>query len=984
MPPATEASFKAEKIPECGLLLNAFRKCYFFLDNGTCSSPRWPTSATNCIMKTTRRIYHFHTRNDISGEDLANFVTQVLQQCGIDRDALVIKFSSPIGNRADPAELQPLDLDLTKLGQALNVECDPKTGCPDFLLYMESAAEGSFNKLVVKALPGQQLEETGGEPQSFGTIVFKIVLDQVSPSTITRLYDALVEFLHITPRSTISLLLSGGGFRATLYHLGVIQLLRDTGYLKDVSYVTSVSGGSILAAHMALNWDAYVGSSEATFNATIAQLRNFVREDVRGRILKLYLLFFPLIFPVRLVLKLANKLFKIQNSLDHTWGSKTDWLSWSYRKLYCNHALRSMRAAAGTCKTAEPPATYLLATSLAKGALCAFSSRGISIETHEDPTQAAHMGVAVDMHAETDSPTFRFLSCESYRLRDAVAASSAFPPLFNPLMVTPGDVHADEHGISATNVFYPMDHLTDGGVFDNLGLRKFLWDRGREGASKFRPQPCSFLIISDASSPFDIKPGKSFWGTLTRNVRATDILMKRVVELENRNAKRYDQQLIARATAIGESQSDSRRGQVTQTLHCSITQTLARNEVTLAAALQPLVASIRTDLDSFSDLEIRCLVQHGYAVARHQFMSKLRGRELTQFMRHSRKPAQGFQDLDRRLLKPPGEKLLAQMKRGEFLATFRWKSFIRHWVEVTGLSLVFAIGFGSLGYYAHRKFIVEPRKRKNAASVERYRKMTENVLNAYDIVSNLPAETVARAPRWSGKYTVTYFSSQEMDRELAASNLQLRFDDLEQEQRESIINAKAIAGKTGKGNLTVNTVTTMPPLENLEYWQGTVRDYYFPDTSPFTKGERSGSRQPQVPQSEIMMILFGKSTETTLLQLYFLQRSTSKSYRNNFYEVELTPIDTWDRGSENINNQIGPDTEAGLGIMPPVIFPIPSRYRFAFVQAQEKRIYKGILRHPTMNIQLGQVVLEMQRDDNAARTSIGGVGTGKSDVKTSP
>mgnify|MGYP005712028547 CR=1 FL=1 len=60
----------------------------------------------------------------------------------------------------------------------------------------------------------------------------------------------------------LGLALSGGGFRATLYHLGVIRYLRDIGALQEVSDIASVSGGSILAAHLVLNWDKYTGDED--------------------------------------------------------------------------------------------------------------------------------------------------------------------------------------------------------------------------------------------------------------------------------------------------------------------------------------------------------------------------------------------------------------------------------------------------------------------------------------------------------------------------------------------------------------------------------------------------------------------------------------------------------------------------------------------------------------------------------------------------
>ena len=60
----------------------------------------------------------------------------------------------------------------------------------------------------------------------------------------------------------IGLALSGGGFRATLYHLGVVRFLRDSDLLSRVTHITSVSGGSVIAAHLVMNWDRYCGTAE--------------------------------------------------------------------------------------------------------------------------------------------------------------------------------------------------------------------------------------------------------------------------------------------------------------------------------------------------------------------------------------------------------------------------------------------------------------------------------------------------------------------------------------------------------------------------------------------------------------------------------------------------------------------------------------------------------------------------------------------------
>jgi hypothetical protein len=82
-----------------------------------------------------------------------------------------------------------------------------------------------------------------------------------------------------------TLCLSGGGFRATLFHLGVIRALRDYGLLGRVARIYSVSGGSILAAHLVLKWERYTGT-EDTFRETAQELIDFVRSDLRGRLVR--------------------------------------------------------------------------------------------------------------------------------------------------------------------------------------------------------------------------------------------------------------------------------------------------------------------------------------------------------------------------------------------------------------------------------------------------------------------------------------------------------------------------------------------------------------------------------------------------------------------------------------------------------------------------------------------------------------------------
>jgi predicted acylesterase/phospholipase RssA len=87
----------------------------------------------------------------------------------------------------------------------------------------------------------------------------------------------------------IGLALSGGGFRATLFHLGVVRLLNETGLLSQVKRIGAVSGGSILAAHLVLNWEQYAGRNE-DFDKAAKKIIQFVQKDIRGRVIRRWIL----------------------------------------------------------------------------------------------------------------------------------------------------------------------------------------------------------------------------------------------------------------------------------------------------------------------------------------------------------------------------------------------------------------------------------------------------------------------------------------------------------------------------------------------------------------------------------------------------------------------------------------------------------------------------------------------------------------------
>jgi NTE family protein len=82
--------------------------------------------------------------------------------------------------------------------------------------------------------------------------------------------------------NSVGLSLSGGGYRATLFHLGAVRRLNELGILPKLTTVSSVSGGSILNAFLASRLPAPLTSGIADFDGSASQpVREFCSRDIR-------------------------------------------------------------------------------------------------------------------------------------------------------------------------------------------------------------------------------------------------------------------------------------------------------------------------------------------------------------------------------------------------------------------------------------------------------------------------------------------------------------------------------------------------------------------------------------------------------------------------------------------------------------------------------------------------------------------------------
>src|SRR5262249_21326106 len=107
----------------------------------------------------------------------------------------------------------------------------------------------------------------------------------------------------------------------------------------------------------------------------------------------------------------------------------------------------------------------------------------------------------------------------------AVTASSAFPPMFPPVRVD------HETFGAARDVFRDRHYMTDGGVFDNLGIHRLL--------SLFKPEEeqLDTVVVSDAQRSLAPEYGHEYNLTLGRTTRCVDLMMDRVSWFETAAAR---------------------------------------------------------------------------------------------------------------------------------------------------------------------------------------------------------------------------------------------------------------------------------------------------------------------------------------------------------------------------------------------------------------------------------------------------------------
>lgn len=336
----------------------------------------------------------------------------------------------------------------------------------------------------------------------------------------------------------VGLALSGGGFRASLFSLGALWRLNELGWLPKLSTVTSVSGGSITAGVLGLAWKnlKFEKDVATNFEELVAkQVQQFctLRIDVAAGAEGLASLFDSI--PECVADKYADELFG-KATLQDLPGEN------------------------------EGPRFIFYATSL---------QTGVSVRMSRKYLADYRIG-------QIDFPKIP--------LATVVAASSAFPPVLSPVIITtqPTDwkklAGADLHDVLA---YREKLVLTDGGVYDNMGLEA-VWDR------------CRIVLVSDAGAPLGPNANpQTVW--TNQLMRVLDIVTEQTRALRRR-------------TLVGSFDRKEKAGTywgiTTQIKDYKLKDALVKDCATTES-----LQNVRTRLNPFNEEEQGQLINWGYALA---------------------------------------------------------------------------------------------------------------------------------------------------------------------------------------------------------------------------------------------------------------------------------------------------------------------------------------------------------------------------------
>jgi predicted acylesterase/phospholipase RssA len=498
----------------------------------------------------------------------------------------------------------------------------------------------------------------------------------------------------------VGLALSGGGFRASLFHLGVLAHLAERDVLRRVEVLSCVSGGSIVGAHYYLEVqrlleqkadgeitrEDYVELVQRLERDFLAGVQTNIRSRVFGGVWANLRMFFQRGYSTtqRLGDLYEKKLYAhVRDGREGGPRYLPDLLVQpkgeppGFKPKYDNWR-----------RAAKVPMLVLNATTLNTGHNWQFTASWMGEPPSTlDAEIEGNYRLRRMYHGEAPrlADQWRLLGYPDYqrfRLGHAVAASSCVPGLFDPLVMA--DLYDGK-----------TIRLVDGGVYDNQGMASLL------------EQDCNVMIVSDASGQMAAQDQPSS-GRLGVPLRCFSVSMARVrqAEFQELDARRRSGLLkglmfLHLKKDLDADPVDWRECQDPHDASDAARPAARRGVLTrygIQKSVQRLLSGIRTDLDSFTEVEAWALMTSGYRQAQQ-------GSERLEGFPEAVPPPDGWRFLDIEPVLHPGpgfDDLTKQLRIGGLTPGKVW--MLSPALTVVGILLALAgvVGLGWLAWtYRH-------------------------------------------------------------------------------------------------------------------------------------------------------------------------------------------------------------------------------------------------------------------------------------------
>lgn len=405
----------------------------------------------------------------------------------------------------------------------------------------------------------------------------------------------------------VGLALSGGGFRASFYHLGVLARLAESDMLRHIEVLSCVSGGSIVGAMWWLMLRQrlqqpqpmqridYVNLIEALindFSTGVASNPRKQAQSLLGTAWGFVIGAHGALNPVKMA-EVLDKVF-YRPLTRNEFGDQTVQM----HQLLVKPA-DHQKVCGGDPEPFNPtrhnwlrphkmPALVLNATTVNTGHAWQFTNSWMG----ESPWA---MHEATDSVQRLEWDLYDARSGWTVDLAKAVAASACVPGVFEP--VTLGSHYGSDINVQ----------LVDGGVFDN------------QGTASLVAMNCNVLLVSDACGQLLFEPQPQELNLTNYGKRTMDAIMERVrgASMSDLAARRLSGQV--RSLMVLHMKEDLvveprlRSGAL-------IAQTFRSTPLTacgIRREFQQALAELRTDLDAFTEDERLALMACGYQMANH-------------------------------------------------------------------------------------------------------------------------------------------------------------------------------------------------------------------------------------------------------------------------------------------------------------------------------------------------------------------------------